>query len=509
VAEQAGSLFYAKNRRSFMPSRARVVLTWLLRQVPTLVVLCCLLAVGIWGRSNEWKLPSWASLSGGKEKDSDKDKDKARAEEDEEKKDPTAMTLDEDGARNAGLQHAPARQQALSQYVEAPAFLDFDHILHAHLAPRTTGTAWRVLRHEGDIVKKGDVLALIVAESVGKAKAEFLTAWISHEVKRKTLQRLQSAGDSISERQLREAELLLREAKVRLVNAQQVLVNVGLPLRLQELRDRSDDEVARKVRLLGLPSLAALAGEGEGHSPKHEQPPLPSEEDIPGNLLPILAPFDGLVVRHEMNIGEVVGPTNMVFLVSDVRRLSVMLDVRQEDAPRLALGQEVTFRANATSQAVSGELKWISAEVDPKTRTVRARAAVYNPTGQLRPATFGKASVLVQRRGAALTVPDSALQWTDGTHRVFVRTNDTTYEPRIALLGIRAKGRTELLDTRPLWAASLAGSFSSSAGVLPALTSLSFTRRLLQEVKADEQVVTTGSHVLKSELLKNRISGED
>ena len=46
------------------------------------------------------------------------------------------------------------------------------HILPAALA----GTVWRVEKQVGDRVQKGDVLALVDAAEVGRAKGEFLQA---------------------------------------------------------------------------------------------------------------------------------------------------------------------------------------------------------------------------------------------------------------------------------------------------------------------------------------------
>jgi membrane fusion protein, heavy metal efflux system len=487
-----------------MSFRLQVAESWLLKQGPTALVLCGLLALGVWGHLSEWKLPSFSALLGGKEKESDKSK----ASEDDNK-DPASLTLSDGGAANAGLEDAPASPQTLAEHVEAPAVLAFDHIRHAQISPRVIGTAWRVLRHEGEDVKQGDLLALLASDTVGTAKAELLTSWIQHEIRVKMLQRLQTSADAVPERAVREAELNLREAKVRLVNSQQALVNLGLTLHLKDLNKLSDDEVANKVRLLGLPTKKEHPEKESMSSHGHEKDiDLTNEKDLPGNLLPLVAPFDGLVIRHDLNIGEVVGPTQIPFVVSDVRKLSVMMDVRQEDALRLQPGQTVAFRANATNQTAVGILKWISAEVDAKTRTVRARADIHNPGQRLRPATFGRASIKVLSKGA-LTVPDNALQWDGKSHRVFVRVDDNTYDPRVALLGARASGRTELLDNRALQAASLVGGFASSNGPLPGLASLAVRRRMLREVRPGERVVTTGSHVLKSELLKNRIGGED
>jgi cobalt-zinc-cadmium efflux system membrane fusion protein len=468
-----------------MSFRIRTVLLAIARQVPTLLVLGGLAAAGILGHHYDWKIPAFSS------KKDEGNTPKAEKSDDGGKEPGAVVLASDDAARDVGLEQEPARRESLAEYVEAPATLAFVQMKYAQLAPRASGTAWRVLSAAGARAKKGDLLALIAAPDLGVAKSEFLNAHIQYEIRLKTLQRLQRIEDAVPDRQIQEAELALREARVRLVNARQALVNLSLPLRLKDLDNLSDTQIADKVQMLGLPSYLA------------------SEEHLPGNLLPLIAPFDGLVIRQNIVVGEMANPQQPAIVIADVSRLWVQLDVRLEDVARLGLGQEVVFEANSTGQTAAGELTWISAEVDPKTRTVRARAEVSNADGRLRPATFGKARVQVARSTAALTVPDNALQWDGTSQRVFVRINEKTYAPRVALVKAREAGRAELIDSRVLLGPALAGGFGTNLGPLPALAALPASRCLLLDVQAGDEVVTTGSHVLKSEMLKHRIGGED
>ena len=54
------------------------------------------------------------------------------------------------------------------------------------------------------------------------------------------------------------------------------------------------------------------------------------ERDLPANLLPLVAPFDGVVVRRDLVIGEMADPARPSFVLADTRRLWLQLDVRQE-----------------------------------------------------------------------------------------------------------------------------------------------------------------------------------
>jgi cobalt-zinc-cadmium efflux system membrane fusion protein len=361
----------------------------------------------------------------------------------------------------AGLHFAAVREEPLAQYVAATGRLDYDPARVAHLSPRASGMVWRVDKQLGQAVRKGEVLALIEAADVGRAKAEFLQAFTQYDIRAQVLERLKAASSSLPERQLRDAEAALREARIQRFTAQQALANLGLPVRLEDLNGLSDEEIARRIRLLGLPDAVA---------------PTLDPETVTANLLPLTAPFDGVVIGRDMVAGESAGPGQSHFVVADVSCVNILLDVRLEDAGRLAAGQDVAFRTDGTpDEALHGKVAWVSTEVDEKTRTVRVRAEAANPDGRFRAHAFGTGRVLVRATPSAIVVPAEALQWEGCCHIVFVRESETKYQVRKVRLGLRTSRGAEVL-----------------AGLVPG-----------------EVVVTTGSHMLKSEILKSKIGDED
>jgi cobalt-zinc-cadmium efflux system membrane fusion protein len=466
-----------------MFSYLRRALSWL----PTAGVLAALLGVGLWGSAHDWKPSSMLRLLFPEPEGKKKAPEKPPENPSES---PGDVRLDSpEAGEHAGIESAAARRQPPSRSVEAHAVLAYDQTRYAQLAPRASGTAWRVPRKPGDRVRKGDLLALVSSPEASKARADFLSALVQHDMRGRTLARIKAASGALPERQVFDAQLALREANVQLVNAQQTLVNLGLPVKPEDLKGMPDEEVARKVRLLGMP------------------PELAGEDGLPASLLPIVAPFDGLIIRRDLVVGETAGPDKPAFILADVSRLWVQLDVRQEDVDRLTPGQTVTFESSATGEQAEGVLRWISAEVDPRTRTVRARAEeVANPAGRLRPATFGKARVHIPQKDDVLTVPTAALQWDGQARRVFVYRDASTYEPRFVLPGTTSGGRTELLDPRLVLAAGLPGQ-----GLTPLAAAgwLRAAESVLVPLAPGEKVATAGSHVLKSEMLKSRIGGED
>jgi multidrug efflux pump subunit AcrA (membrane-fusion protein) len=141
--------------------------------------------------------------------------------------------------------------------------------------------------------------------------------------------------------------------------------------------------------------------------------------------------------------------------MADVSQMWIVLDVREQDAEVLEIGQPVTFTAGAVT--VNSSLSWISTEVDPKTRTVEVRCIAENPTlvnetgqptGQrlLRANQFGLGRVRVHQQADALVVPTKAVQRCDGSHVAFVQCGDRSFEARKIQVGVVTEDFTEVVE---------------------------------------------------------------
>ncbi len=155
----------------------------------------------------------------------------------------------------AGVDIAVVSERPLIEAVTANGEVVYDETRMAHLSARVPGTVWRVDRQVGDRVQAGDVLALIDAAEVGRLKSEFLQAIAQFRLRKTNYERLAAilADGSIPERQAREANSAFQEGQIRLLGAQQALVNLGLAAQYDEMADLPTDEIARRIQFLGLP----------------------------------------------------------------------------------------------------------------------------------------------------------------------------------------------------------------------------------------------------------------
>jgi cobalt-zinc-cadmium efflux system membrane fusion protein len=368
-------------------------------------------------------------------------------------------------ADKAGVDVDEVGEAPMEESVAANGEIGYDPTRVARLSSRVHGTLWRVDRQVGEAVKEGEVLALVDAAEVGKAKAEFLQAVAGLESRRQACDGLSRAASSgaVPERQVREAETALSEARIRLRAAQQVLVNLGLPASADELRGLPEDRLAARIQFLGLPDSVTARLD-----PRRTT----------ANLLPVVAPLDGIVVDRQAVAGEVVDSGRALFVVADPRRVWLTLHVRQEDAGRVRLGQRVRFHPDGDPEEAAGTVAWVSTAVDRKTRTVEVRAVLDNAGGRLRDGAFGPGRVVLRSEPYAVVVPKEAVHWEGDCHVVFVRDKDYLKE-----------GAPKVFHVRKVRPGARDGKYVEVlAGVLPG-----------------EVVATKGSGVLEAELLRGKL----
>jgi membrane fusion protein, heavy metal efflux system len=448
-----------------MFSQLRSLFVSVLSHAPAVLVLALLGVIGLVGYFNDWKLPR---LFGAVAPDAVEQPLPEESADSGPSLKP--IQLSAEAIEKSGIETAPVEERPMVQLVHAHGTFDYDQTRYARLSPRAAGVVWQVYRQTGDTVHRGDLLAVVESAEVGKTKAAFLLSLVQAENKEKALQGVRDASTSVPAWSQREAGLQLSEARAHLFADQQALFNLGLPITFEELAGQPEDKVMRRLRLLGLPApvVASL-----------------DPNTATANLLPLTAPFDGVVVSRTAAVGEEATSAHPLFIIADLGKIWVTCEVRLEDVALLKAGQEIVVRPDgADVDAPPGRITRISAEADEKTHTVQARAEILNSEGTLRPNTPFEGNIIVRRDPRAVAAPSQAVQWAtsngDGdkaapSHLVFVRISAEEFEPRMIEVGLRDEKYTEL-----------------SSGVRPG-----------------EKVVIKGSHVLKAEWLKARIGGDD
>lgn len=333
---------------------------------------------------------------------------------------------EEPEAGEAGAVHLTARQMEelgvevavavageAASLIERPAtvLLDADRV--ALIGPRIEAKVERVLRDLGDRVRRGEALAVMSSVELGEARAQHMalkarlaTARAAFERERRLFE------DRISS----EAEVLEAEATYRAAQA-------------------DVDVVHERLRLYGLAAQTVEAAHTD------------SEEPL--SFFRLRSPVSGVVQQRALSPGQTVGPGDTPVHVARIDSLWVMIDAYEQDIRYLATGQEVSLTVRSMpDRAFEAETDWVSAELDPETRTIAVRAVAANPEGLLRPGMFGTAVI---RTGETMVewalLPVDAVQTLEGRPVVFTVGDEAgEFRPVAVRLGAERADRVEVIS---------------------------------------------------------------
>lgn len=153
------------------------------------------------------------------------------------------------------------------------------------------------------------------------------------------------------------------------------------------------------------------------------------------------APMDGVVLRADGNIGDIVSTGEVLFWVGQPQPLRVVAEVNEEDIPRVAGGQTVLLRNDGFPQ---GGLQASVGEITPKGDPVAKTFRVYLSLPETTPLRIGmsvEANIVIREKSDALLIPVEAVR--DGA--VFV-VRDGMLHRQLVRTGIRGTRFVEVTE---------------------------------------------------------------
>ncbi|MEX0886682.1 MAG: efflux RND transporter periplasmic adaptor subunit [Phycisphaeraceae bacterium] len=234
-------------------------------------------------------------------------------------------------------------------------------------------------------------------------------------------------------RQREASAAALRSAEVRLSNAERTL---DRQRRLREQGVVAEDELDR-----------AQSAYDEAAA---ERDRLEAELDVLDEELDrtrIEAPFAGVISEREVDVGAYVPVGEPLATLYQIDPMRISFAVPERHLARLQQGQSVRLSVAAyAGEVFEGNVSFISPAVDQATRTVRVRAEIPNPDGQLAPGTFATASATLNVREDRPVVPEESLVGTRQGYRVYVVDEDDQAHARAVRTGLRRNGVVEILE---------------------------------------------------------------
>jgi RND family efflux transporter MFP subunit len=193
---------------------------------------------------------------------------------------------------------------------------------------------------------------------------------------------------------------------------------------------------------------------------------------VPRPFLPVRASLAGTIIETVLQPGDQVQLGSSLFRLADLAILWASLHIQEKDLAAIRTGSAVEIRTQAyPGDIFPGKLILVGDVLDAQTRTVIGRVEVPNLAGKLKTGMYIEAFLAGVEERTALVVPESAIQDNEGQPIVFVQTKERVFVKREIKTGENFLGLVEIL-----------------AGLVQG-----------------ENVVTSGSFLLKSELSKSSL----
>jgi cobalt-zinc-cadmium efflux system membrane fusion protein len=309
------------------------------------------------------------------------------------------------------------------------------------------GRVERVYFNLGDSVKKGQVLARIHSHDVHDIRAAYSNAVAERE-------RLKAAEALAQKNYDRSQRLyaLKAESVSQVETAKQELVNA------QSATHEADTIVLREET-----HLAEILG---------VRADVLVDNSDDADLIPIAAPAGGRILEKNVTPGSTISPSTDAFVIGDLSRLWMLASVDTATLSKLHLDQTATVTLPDVPEAnYIGKITNLGQEFDPVTRLMQVRIEIRNPDNRLRPEMLASAEFSTGAGTPAVLVPQEAIQQVNGQDVVFVRVASDRFKVQTVQTGENMRGNV----------------------------------RILQGLKPGEQVITRGSFIAKSQLLKSSI----
>jgi cobalt-zinc-cadmium efflux system membrane fusion protein len=313
------------------------------------------------------------------------------------------VTLTDKQLESSGITIETVGPRRMVTTLELPGQVRANDTRLAHVLARLSGVVAEVFKQEGDVVRKGELLAVIDSRELADAKAAYLGA-VQHRAfaagaaaREEALWRKKIAA----ERDYLEAKRLLDAAELAERLAAQTLIALGVPRE----------------------SLGGLATAPAETMTRYE----------------VRAPLDGRVTKRDVVVGESVASMDHIFTVTDLSTVWVDITVYAKDLALVREGQAATVRSADLGTEVTGRVAFVGPLVGENTRAATARIELPNPQGLWRPGLFVNVELVRESNVVKLAVAVEAIQTFRDWQVVFVRYGDQ-FEARPLTLG-RSDGK--------------------------------------------------------------------
>lgn len=319
---------------------------------------------------------------------------------------PELFTIPED--QMSHVQVVTVRPSKLTRTLRLTGAVEYNAFKTTPVITQVGGPVSRILVVPGQHVRQGEPMLEVASPDYSQLLDTYLKARDTFRVADKNYARAQDLyqHNAIAERDLLQAESDRNQAQADLNASEQAMKILGI---------KNPDDLAK----------------------------APSSAEIP-----VIAPIGGEVVERLVSPGQVMqaGQTQ-AFTISDMSTVWVLANVYQNDLAYVKVGDNVAVQTDAYPDTFHGRISYVSAALDPNTRTLQARIVVDNPGEKLKREMYCTVTVTAGAIQNAIAVPDaSVLRDDENQPFVYVESGANQFGRRTVQIGESQNGQTQILQ---------------------------------------------------------------
>jgi len=307
------------------------------------------------------------------------------------------------------IKFEPAKIIPIKKTLDIPGSIEVKQNLLARIGSPVQGRIIEIKGELGKTVKQGDVLAVINSTELAKQQLAYIKSVQMVELKTKAYERavLLFDADVVSEAQKLQRKTELSAAKADMEASKDQLFVMGMTI----------DEIEA----------------------------IQSEIQIDATTN-IVAKIDGKIIKKNVNVGQVVDPTEDIFTIAMLSEVWGVAQVPERQIGFLKEGDDLLIDVPAyENKSVEGKITYLGDIVDPVTRTVTIRTEIDNAHGLLKPdmlITMKVSGKSIEKVG----VPINAIVSIDDIPNIFVKTGEKKFLMRPVTLGVKNKDAVHIDD---------------------------------------------------------------
>src|ERR1700744_4298451 len=157
----------------------------------------------------------------------------------------------------------------------------------------------------------------------------------------------------------------------------------------------------------------------------------------------VRAPFDGELGVRKVEVGQFLTAGTQIVSLTDLSELYANITVTEKDSGQLKVGQVVRVAVDAyPGRTFDGKITAIEPQIATDTRNIRVQATIANPDHILKPGMFTTTTVVLPEKPPAVTVAETAVDYTLYGDSVFLVTEKKGDDGKTSLTAVRTFVRT-------------------------------------------------------------------